>query len=146
MKAFIKFSDENAIFPTKAHQSDTGFDLTAIRLHKVLPNGVRMYDTGIKVFMPENYYTEIVPRSSIVKTGWFLANSIGIIDQEYTGNLYICLAPINDTSVELELPFCVCQLVFRKKEDFSLYHYSDNDLPITERNSGGFGSTNKIKE
>lgn len=128
-----------AVVPTKAFSSETGFDLTAIRIHKELDNGVILYDTGIIVRPPVGYYTEIVPRSSISKTGWMLANSIGIIDNSYRGNLLIALVPTSVTSIPLELPFCKCQLILRKLEDAELEEVSD--LDETERGDGGFGST-----
>ena len=45
--------DDNAIIPSRAHPSDIGLDLTAIKKHKVLENGAIMYDTGIAVTPPK---------------------------------------------------------------------------------------------
>ena len=39
-------TNEKAILPTRAHPLDIGMDLTAIKKHKKLNNGVIMYDTG----------------------------------------------------------------------------------------------------
>lgn len=130
---------ENAIMPSRAHPLDIGLDLTAIKKHKTLPHGVIMYDTGIAVKPPEGYYIEILPRSSISKTGWMLANSVGTIDPNYTGNLYIALAPVHPDVPEIELPFCKCQLVVRKAEYLDVTEVSS--LDDTDRGSGGFGST-----
>ena len=131
--------DKNAKIPSRAHPSDIGLDLTAIRKHKTLNHGVVMYDTGISVSPPDGYYVEILPRSSISKTGWMLANNVGTVDPNYTGNLYIALAPVHPNVPEIELPFCKCQLVVRKAE------YMDvkvvNNLEKTDRGGGGFGST-----
>lgn len=137
----IKFvrNRNDAVIPTKAHPSDTGFDLTAVKVHKELDNGVILYDTGISVCPPNGYYTEIVPRSSISKTGWMLANNIGIIDSSYTGNLLIALVPTSSRSQPLELPFCKCQLILRKLEYAEMVEVSS--LDETERGDGGFGST-----
>lgn len=130
---------ENAIMPSRAHPLDIGLDLTAIKKHKTLPHGVIMYDTGIAVKPPEGYYIEILPRSSISKTGWMLANSVGTVDPNYTGNLYIALAPVHPDVPEIELPFCKCQLVVRKAEYLDVTEVSS--LDDTDRGSGGFGST-----
>lgn len=130
---------ENAIMPSRAHPLDIGLDLTAIKKHKTLPHGVIMYDTGIAVKPPEGYYIEILPRSSISKTGWMLANSVGTVDPNYTGNLYIALAPVHPDVPEIELPFCKCQLVVRKAEYLDVTEVSS--LDETDRGSGGFGST-----
>ena len=130
---------KDAILPSRAHETDVGYDLTAICKHKVLENGVIVYDTGLAVTPPKGYYIEIVPRSSISKTGYMLANSVGTIDPDYTGNLYIALVKVVPNSPELPLPFCKCQFVLRKaiyaevKEVDYLCH--------TKRGGGGFGST-----
>jgi dUTP pyrophosphatase len=138
---FIKcvVKDERAVIPSRAHDKDVGYDLTAIKKHKVLDSGIILYDTGISVAPPEGHYIEIVPRSSISKTGYMLANSVGTVDPDYTGNLYIALAKINPDAPELELPFCKCQLILRKAI------YADvikvESLVDTDRGDGGFGST-----
>jgi len=129
----------NAVVPTKAFNTDAGFDITAIRVHQELDNGVILYDTGIAVRPPDGYYTEIVPRSSISKTGWMLANNIGIIDSSYRGNILIALVPTSDRSIPLEVPFCKCQLIMRKLEDVEMEEVSE--LNETERGDGGFGSS-----
>ena len=135
-------NDEKAIIPTKAHEDDVGFDLTAIKIHKVLDNGVYLFDTGISITPPSGYYCEILPRSSISKTGWMLANSVGIIDPNYTGNLLIALIKVSSVSPPLELPFTKCQLILRKVEKFEMNQ--TNSLKETDRGDGGFGSTDKI--
>jgi dUTP pyrophosphatase len=131
--------DCNAVIPSRAHPEDIGLDLTAISKHKDLPNGGIMYDTGISVCPPEGYYVEILPRSSMSKTGWMLANSVGTVDPNYTGNLYIALIKVRDNVEELPLPFCKCQIIIRKAEYFDVEEV--NNLSETSRGSGGFGST-----
>jgi dUTP pyrophosphatase len=131
--------DSNAIIPTRANESDIGLDLVAIKKHKVLSSGTVLFDTGITISPPNGYYIEIVPRSSISKSGWILANSIGTIDPSYRGNLYIALAPLEKDTPEPELPFCLCQMVLRKAEYSEVIEV--DDLDDTERGEGGFGST-----
>ena len=138
---FIKFkkSCTNAVTPSRAHPSDIGMDLVAIRKHKVYPSGTVLYDTGIAAVPPPGYYLEILPRSSISRTGWMLANSVGTIDPSYTGNLFIALTQVNENAPEPELPFCVCQIVLRKAEYAEMQEV--NELVETERGDGAFGST-----
>lgn len=135
----IEKRNKDAIIPSRAHPSDVGLDLTAISKYKTLSNGVIMYDTGLSICPPKGYYIEIIPRSSISKTGWILANSIGIIDPHYTGNLYIVLAPINPNVPEIELPFCKCQIVLREVKYINIIEVEN--LEETDRGEGGFGST-----
>jgi len=137
---FVKKND-NAVVPTRANPTDIGLDLVAIKEHKVLDNGVVLYDTGIAVTPPKGYYIEIIPRSSMSKTGWMLANSIGTIDPTYTGNLFIALVCVVPGSSAPSLPFCKCQLVLRKAVYAGMTEVKE--LGDTKRGDGGFGSTGK---
>ena len=134
----------DAIIPTRAHPTDIGLDLVAIRVHKIINQDVIMYDTGLAATAPNGYYMEIIPRSSISKTGWMLANSLGVIDPDYTGNLYIVMVRVVPSAEELPLPpFTLCQLVLRKAEYATVTEVSEVDLLYhhSERGVGGFGSS-----
>jgi len=132
--------NKNAIVPTKAHPSDIGWDLTAISVVKKLGANSTMYDTGITCCPPPGYYTEIVARSSIVKTGYILTNGIGIIDPSYRGTLRICLTKVDDTKPDITVPFRLAQLIVRKIENIDIIKVQE--LSETDRGDGGFGSTN----
>ena len=134
-------TDDNAIFPTKAFPEDAGYDLTIIKKIKDFNSKTSLYDTGIKIEIDEGYYTEIVPRSSISKSGYILANNIGIIDNHYRGNLMIALSKIADDVPEIQLPFKCCQLIVREQILTNLIEIDENNLSETKRNEGGFGST-----
>lgn len=138
MKArFIK-SSPDAIKPTKGHKTDSGYDLTLLKVHKQIGN-VTMYDTGIKVCPPRGYYFDLVPRSSIIKSGYMLANNIGIIDQDYQGSVYVPLVKIDKTKPDLVLPNRLVQLIPRKVIHFEMEEVES--FEETKRGSGGFGST-----
>lgn len=130
----------DAILPSKTRVSDVGYDLTIIRKVKPLNNVVSLYDTGIKIRVPIGYYTEIVPRSSLSKSGYILANSVGIIDRSYNGNLYIALAKVDGSAPDIIFPFRCCQLIVRKQHHV-LWKETNHDLEATARGEGGFGST-----
>ena len=130
----------NAVIPTKARKFDVGYDLTAIRLHKILGTKTYMYDTGISITPPNGYYTEIVPRSSIVKTGYVFSNSVGVIDPLYRGTLKICLTKIDESMPDLKLPFRKCQLIIRKFHA-NIKVKEVKKLSDTSRGDGSFGST-----
>jgi dUTP pyrophosphatase len=135
---FVKIH-ENAVLPSNANENDVGLDLVAIEKDTTLESGVILYKTGLKVIPEDGYYVEIVPRSSIVKTGWGLANSVGIIDPSYRGELKIALVKTNPLAEEMELPFCKTQLIVRKC--YPIITEETSEFDSTSRNSGGFGST-----
>lgn len=135
-------TDENAVVPFKTNASDVGYDLTIIKKVKDFNSKTCLYDTCIKIQVDFGYYAEIVPRSSLSKSGYMLANSIGIIDNSYRGNLMIALTKIADDAPELELPFKCCQLIIRKQVYTSLNEVKDEEeFNNTKRGEGGFGST-----
>jgi deoxyuridine 5'-triphosphate nucleotidohydrolase len=136
--SFIK-TDSRAIIPTKAFPSDIGFDITAIDIFKKINDNIILFETGIAVKPPEGYYIEIVPRSSIVKTGYMLANSIGIIDPNFRDSLKIACIRIDNTLPELQVPFCKFQLILRKSINYVFNEVKE--LDNTDRDKGGFGST-----
>jgi len=134
-------TDKNAVIPSKGYEEDVGLDLTIISKIKDFNSKTTLYDTGIKIEVDEGYYTEIVPRSSISKFGYILSNNIGIIDNNYRGNLMVSLTKISDDAPEIVLPFKCCQLIIRKQIFPEIYEIEDNNLSSTTRNEGGFGST-----
>jgi len=144
----FKTCDE-AVIPSKARYSDAGYDLTIIKEHKRLTSNTAIYDTGIKLEIPNGYYVEIVPRSSISRSGYMLANNVGIIDQGYRGNLYVALTKINDETPDItdlanwRLPWKCCQMIV-KKQIYSKLVFCDSgqdDIEKSNRGTGAFGST-----
>lgn len=134
---FCKTSS-NAVAPFKSRVSDSGYDLTLIE--KIKENGeVQFFDTGIKVTPPQGYYFDLVPRSSISKSGYVLANNIGIIDMSYTGNIIVPLIKIDKSKPDLELPCRLVQIIPRPIQHFKCVEV--DELEDTERGVGGFGST-----
>lgn len=142
-KCRIYKKDINAILPTKSNESDVGYDLTIIKEYKQLTPSTILYDTGIILNVDYGYYIEIVPRSSLSKSGYMLANSIGIIEKSYSGTLLVALTKIDKDMPDLTLPFKCCQLIFKVQISLHIEEMSNlNTLEKTNRNSGGFGSTN----
>lgn len=137
--SFIRVN-EKAIAPSKDNWSDVGYDLSIISKIKDFNSRTSLYDTGIKINIDFGYYAEIVPRSSISKSGYILSNNIGIIDNSYRGNLMIALTKIADDAIEIEYPFRCCQLII-KKQDYVNLEEVESGLTETKRNEGGFGST-----
>jgi hypothetical protein len=127
----------NAVIPSKGTNMSIGYDLTAVEVYKKLSEKTTLFNTGIKVVPPEGYYTEILPRSSLSKTGYMLSNSVGVIDPDFSDNLLIALTKIDDSMPDIQLPFTRCQLVLRKCDFFNMKEVSN----ITDTGRGSFGST-----
>lgn len=130
---------EDATLPTKAHDTDSGFDVTLTHIIKK-EHDVVFYGTGIQVQPPEGFFFMMPPRSSISKSGYILANSVGIIDQDYRGELIVALRKIDLTKPDLTLPCKMVQLI-----PTPVYHMDMKEVKeftsTTKRGFGGFGST-----
>jgi dUTP pyrophosphatase len=138
---YAKISEE-AVTPLKTNFSDVGYDLSVTGVHKKLSENTSLYKTGLKLEIPLGYYVEIVPRSSISKSGYMLANSIGIIDCSYKGELLVALTKVSDSTPSgMEYPFRCCQLIMRKQIYPDLIELNASELVDTCRQEGGFGST-----
>ena len=141
----VKRLHQSAIIPTRSHISDAGCDLTVINF-KMRDNGVFLFQTGLAISISEGFYTEIVPRSSIIKTEFSLANSIGIIDPDYRGELMIPFrflgkAENAEESAQNLLGTRVAQLLIRRLERCTIEE--SDELDDTTRGTQGFGSTGK---
>lgn len=133
-------TDSTTVIPNKQKQSDVGYDLTIVKKVKVWNNDTTLFNTCLKVQVEDGYYLEVVPRSSLSKSGYMLANSIGIIDPGYTGEILVALTKVDQSAPDIELPFRCCQIIIRKQyhADFS---QSLVEFGQSSRNAGSFGST-----
>jgi deoxyuridine 5'-triphosphate nucleotidohydrolase len=130
---------EDAVAPSKERVSDSGYDLTIVDVVKKFHNKTTLYTTGIKVQPAFGWYLDVVPRSSIIKSGYMLANNVGVIDRGYTGEIMIALIKVDDSAPDLELPCRIAQMIPRRIAHVNLVQY--DDIEKTTRNEGGFGST-----
>ena len=140
------YQEQYEVSKSKAPYLDSGFDLYFPADVKCLSGKSTKIKLGVKIAMFRNcddskpsvgYY--IYPRSSISKTPLRLANSVGIIDSGYRGEL---MAVVDNQSAEDYLikrgqrlfQVCAGDLTPIVKVRFC-------ELNSTERGEGGFGST-----
>jgi dUTP pyrophosphatase len=92
----------------------------------------KTYNTG--------YY--MYPRSSLSKTQLRLANSTGIIDAGYRGNLIAAFRNLYADSYTVEKYTRLVQICHPTLcPIFVIFIKNDSDLSNTARGNGGFGST-----
>lgn len=133
-------TDKDAIIPSKTNNSDAGYDISIIKKVKDLNENTSLYDSGIKIKVNSGLYAELVPRSSLSKSGYILSNSIGILDPSYFGNIYVALTKINSSSEDIKFPFRCCQLIFREQIHVNIEEVTEL-IDSSSRGDGGFGST-----
>ena len=138
----------------KHRWTDSGFDIPLAYSHSLGYN-VHNYTMNlhVKVAAMEGNQTRpclLVPRSSISKTIVRLANSIGLIDQGYRGEVQAKVDTITPDQLVNARPnkgdrlFQICRHDFLPWNDVILVD-NENELPPPpdNRGSGGFGSTGR---
>ncbi len=129
---------EGAVAPFKKHASDSGWDLFLVEVLKDDGNVV-LLDTKVKLKPPRGYYFELVPRSSLSKSGFVLANSIGVIDATYRGTVKVALARVSKDAKVPKLPWRAVQLILRPL--YCIEFKEVKKISGSLRGEGGFGST-----
>jgi len=145
MEVKIKKLHPNAVIPKYESAGAAGMDLTATSKHYD-GNGCVVYSTGIAIQIPQGYYADLRPRSSISKYDLVLANSIGTIDSDYTGELIFKFKPTKGSDYEYEVGLNEYQVGDRIGQIIIMPYpkiefVEVNELDKTERGNGGFGST-----
>lgn len=141
---------ENAALPSYAKPGDAGMDLTAVSGQAIANEQEGFYyieyGTGLSAEIPEGYVGLLFPRSSISKTGLIMANSVGVIDSGYRGEIKLRFKVDGKAFDELDgkigkynvgdkigqlivIPFPTIEPSFVE------------ELSSSERGAGGFGST-----
>ncbi len=167
-KVKISLLSDKAVVPSRSHDTDSGYDLTFTGVEKIVGD-VIFFNTGVSLEPPKNHYFEVVPRSSISKLPLCMANSVGIIDESYRGEILVAVRvmhqaqgfdhsntvwpggilkmfgkkPSTMASVAdliLTNKPRLFQAILRKRLDCE---FIVEALSETERSTGGFGSTDE---
>lgn len=137
----------NTSFPFKKHERDFCYDCVAVSCEEVAPK-VYKYDLGIALQLegvdkerPVIFDIDARPRSSVYKTGMSLSNCIGTIDEDYTGYVSVIFYHVIDTLPKYEVGDRICQI--KIGTTYPMNFVEVDDLNVTKRGDGGFGSTGK---
>ena len=78
--------------PSKAHDGDAGYDITATWFEK--KDFTVIAHTGLKIKLPEGYEAQVRSRSGLASKGVIVCNSPGTIDSGYTGEVMVILGSV----------------------------------------------------
>ena len=131
---------EGLPLPTRATSGSAGFDLASAESGTLAPGERRLFATGFAVAIPHGYEIQIRPRSGLaLKFGVTLPNTPATIDSDYRGELKAALVNLGRESFEVTRGMRIAQLVIGRVEPAEFR--TVEELPLTERGTGGFGST-----
>ena len=137
--------EPDAITPTQGSAHAAGWDLYALEETIVKKYQSTMIRTGIAVAIPNGWEGQIRCRSSLGKKGMIMPNGIGTIDSDYRGELMVLATWIGQGEEFLiSKGERVAQLLFAQVPTVTFVEMEYNELGITDRGVGGFGSSGKF--
>jgi dUTP pyrophosphatase len=127
--------------PTRQTRGSAGYDVHSAEPDFTLqPLERRLVQTGLAFAIPAGFEAQVRPRSGLAfKHGLTLPNAPATVDSDYRGELMIPMINLGTEPVAVTRGMRIAQLVFQRVEKVELVEV--DELPGTERGSGGFGST-----
>ena len=134
--------DRGLPLPARVHPGDAGVDLYAAEA-VVLGVGERAtVGTGVAVAIPEGYAGLVAPRSGLAQRhGLSLVNAPGVVDAGYRGEIRVILVNHGAEPVSLARGERIAQMLVVPVAVREMLEV--DELPPSERGTGGFGSTGR---
>ncbi|MDP9295450.1 MAG: dUTP diphosphatase [Actinomycetota bacterium] len=131
----------DAVLPRRAREGDAGLDLSSAAEVDVAPGHRAMVPTELAVAIPEGHAGLVLPRSGLAsRSGLTLANAPGLIDAGYRGEIVCAMVNLDRSeTAHIGLGDRIAQLVIVRVP--SSEPVWAEELPVSERGEGGFGST-----
>lgn len=140
----IKYLSKQTKTPKYATEGSAGMDLCAALDNSVelKPGQKILVPTGIAVQIPSNFVGLIFGRSGLgINQGITLSNSVGVIDSDYRGEIKCGLINLGNQKHIINPGDRIAQMIFMPV--YAGHLIEMNNLSMTERGEGGFGSTGK---
>lgn len=134
-----KLTLPEAVPPQRGNVTDAGFDLTLVKLIKS-EGGVDYFTTGVILEPPSKMWYMLVPRSSMAKSGYTLANGVGIIDSGYRGEIIVALRKVNPDTPAVSLPAKWVQVIPQQWYNVKMINSADLVSHTVRGDNGGLGS------
>jgi dUTP pyrophosphatase len=139
--------DPDLPLPAQAHDGDAGYDLVAREGVVLAARGGRAaVPTGIAMVIPPGYAGFVLPRSGLaLRHGVTCANAPGLVDAGYRDELRVILVNLDPTAdFEVRRGDRIAQLVIQRFETVAWHEVTSIDeLPRSDRGTGGFGSSGR---
>lgn len=143
--------------PVAMSAGANGMDVSAAETVVIPAGGVALVPTGTRIqqssimYDPEddiNVATLALPRSSLAKSGLMLANSVGLIDTDYQGDIGFMFYNRTDNDITVEQGTRLGQLLFvvALNPQHITFRHVEEFTTVTERGAGGWGSTGNAIE
>ena len=139
---FYKKLTDDAITPSYAYESDSGFDLYSTEEVVLNPFERRLVPTGLSFDIPEGYEIQVRTKSGLaLKQGLMVLNSPGTVDQGYTGEVKVILLNASNEQQKIVKGMKIAQGVLCPVESGKKVALIEDNFEDKERGANGFGST-----
>lgn len=139
---FFKKLTEDAITPSYAYESDSGFDLYSTEEVTLQPFERRLVPTGLSFDIPEGYEIQVRTKSGLaLKQGLMVLNSPGTVDQGYTGEVKVIIFNASNEQQKIYKKMKIAQGVLCSVESGKKVALIEDNFEDKERGANGFGST-----
>ncbi len=140
IKLLVKRVSAAAKLPSYEHEGDAGLDLYAVEACEIGPGQRKLVPTGLSIALPKGFEAQVRPKSGLaLKNGLTVLNTPGTIDAGYRGEIGVIVINHGQQAFKVEAGKKIAQLVVAKVEQAEVVEVQELDL--TSRNQGGFGST-----
>ncbi len=128
-----------AQIPTKAYDTDAGYDLYCTNSISIGTNEIKKIPTGVVCAIPKGFYGQINDRSSMgMKGAKCLA---GVIDSGYRGEISVIMTNLSKETLVIMPGSKIAQLIIHSIYDGPVEVIETKDLPPADRQTNGFGSS-----
>lgn len=128
--------------PSRQTAGAAGYDIVSAVDLTFGPMERKLVPTGFAIAIPAGYECQIRPRSGLAfKHGMTLPNTPATIDSDYRGEIQVPMVNLDREPFTVTRGMRIAQLVFAKVEEAAFREVQE--LPPTDRGTGGFGSTGK---
>ena len=144
MEIKIKKERENAVIPTYGSRGAAGADLYAALSEpvEIAPGETALVPSGLSMAIPDGFVGLVFARSGMAtKRGIAPANKVSVIDSDYRGELMIPLYNHSKTATTIVPGERIAQLAIMPVMQATFAEA--DELPETDRGTGGFGSTGR---
>ena len=138
----IKRLFKDVAIPKYETSGSSGLDLEAYINNEIIlkPGQRTLVPTGIAVAIPDDLEIQIRPRSGLAfKQGISVLNTPGTIDSDYRGEIKVILINLGQENFTIKKFQRIAQMIICPIIKVTLLE--KEELPITIRGKGGFGST-----
>ena len=140
MRLKVKRLHKDAVLPTQAKKNDAAIDISSCEELVLKAGEKNIVRTGISVAIPEGHAGFVWDRSGLAANN-SIHSMAGVVDSGYRGEIKVVLINLGKEDFRIEKGMRIAQMAIQQVSSVDIEEVKE--LDVTERGSGGFGSTGR---